>query len=116
MSAVSNCTSSPENQATAAYQANATNAIDPPSPSSPSIMFTAFTTPTIANIVIGTAKIQSPIGRHPRRSPTERSSTPAPQIMMAEATISIRNFNRGDLRDVVPEADRDDDRKGEEEP
>ena len=97
MSAVCSCTSRPELAATAAYQAKATNASDPPSPSSPSIMLTEFTTPTIANTVMGMAKIHNPMGRHPRRSPTERSSTPAPQIMIAEATIWIANLRRGEI-------------------
>ena len=41
-------------------------------------MFTALITPTTANTVIGTTNTDSPIGRQPRRSPTLRSSIPAP--------------------------------------
>ncbi len=60
-------------------------------------MLIELTTPTIAKIVIGTAKIHRPIGRQPMRSPTDVSSTPAPQIIRAEATIWIANFTRGEM-------------------
>jgi hypothetical protein len=59
-------------------------------------MLIELTTPTTAKTVIGTAKIQRPMLPVPKRSPTVRNSTPAPPIMMAEATIWIANLSRGD--------------------
>ena len=74
MRAILNWVSRFELAATAQYHANAMNEREPANPSRPSNMLIELTTPTMAKIVKGKAKIQSPIGLQPRRFPAEGGS------------------------------------------